>query len=336
MIRQALALLHKTRIFDLGIWAAPRRLTVINYHRVTDLFDPEFATFKPNVSATPAQFEQQMAYVAQHFNPIGIGDLTAWLAGQRDLPVRAALITFDDGYADNYTQAAPILKKHHIPGLIFLTSGYIDGLYHPHWDVVSLCFRQTRLNEAVLPVLGRQSWSSPLMREKMAGLFIEALKALPDEQRLSAVEQLTNVLGETVPDSAFQGLMMSWDQIRELIGDGIDFGAHTVSHPILTRISPEHALEEMQISRKRIQEETGQSVDSFAYPNGKRPDFKPEIQNLVRKAGFKTAFTLMAGPLSYRKARQAPFAIQRIFISHKDDLPRFAAKLNGLSKLREM
>src|SRR5512138_2923395 len=78
-----------------GLWA--KSLTVVNYHRIDNPQRADFDSFIPNVSATPAEFNRQMDYLAKWFNVVSLQDVVEWLDGQRELPPYAALITFDDG-----------------------------------------------------------------------------------------------------------------------------------------------------------------------------------------------------------------------------------------------
>src|SRR5512140_1008376 len=104
---KVLDLAHQTGLIRAGrgLWA--RSLTVVNYHRIDYPDRKDFDSFKPNVSATPAEFDRQMDYLAQWFHVVSLKEVVAWLDGEKDLPPYAALITFDDGYLDNYTSAYP-------------------------------------------------------------------------------------------------------------------------------------------------------------------------------------------------------------------------------------
>jgi peptidoglycan/xylan/chitin deacetylase (PgdA/CDA1 family) len=128
--------------------------------------------------------------------------------------------------------------------------------------------------------------------------------------------------------------MMSWDQVREMQEGGIEVGAHTISHPILTRIPPEQVRAEVQGSKARIEEELGQPVLGFAYPNGKSADWNNEIEQIIARAGIRTAFTLVNGPSPLREVKHNPYAIRRIFISHRHSLAEFAMLLSPVNRFR--
>jgi peptidoglycan/xylan/chitin deacetylase (PgdA/CDA1 family) len=328
-----IVLLHYMGMFDLARKFMPRHLTVLNYHRIDDPYRKGFDTFRPNVSAGTAEFVRQMDYVSQNYRVVSGADLVAFINTGRALPPRAALITFDDGYLDNYTNAFPILKSRNLPAIIFLATDYIGSTKPFYWDLVAYCFYHSSRKDADLPCLGAQSWANDRARESLMHRWIEALKQLPEQEKHAAVGRLPAILGVDVPENAFAQMMISWAQAREMSENGIEMGAHTASHPILTRISVEEAASEISRSKRRIEDELNKPVTSFAYPNGQLSDFNREIEERVQQAGLEAAFTLLSGPTRYATVARQPFAIRRIFLSHEDNFSRFVAKLTGIPRI---
>ncbi|MBI5842253.1 MAG: polysaccharide deacetylase family protein [Chloroflexi bacterium] len=315
-----------TGLIRAGRFLSPRSLTVLNYHRINHRPDqPGSDTFKPNISATPEEFTRQMEYLSHWFNVVSLRDVIEWLDGRRALPSHAALITFDDGYLDNYTIAFPILHKFNFPAVIFLTTGHIEKDTPFYWDLVAYCFYHTKLDQVQSLDGKTRHWNNGRELDKTVKNWTESLKTLPDIEKQKWLASLPDLLNVSVPQGIFRALMMNWDQIRELNTKGIEFGAHTTTHPILTRVPLEQARSEIEGSKAEIESNLDQPIFSFAYPNGMSADFNPQIEKLVANAGFKAAFTLLNGPTSLREAKRDPFAIRRIFISHKHTLPRFAA-----------
>ena len=113
--------------------------------------------------------------------------------------------------------------------------------------------------------------------------------------------------------------------------NNIEFGAHTVNHPILTRISKDVVHEEVNKSKQQVENEIQRPIATFAYPNGQRSDFSDEVISIVREAGIEVAFTLLPGPTHIKDVKENPLAIRRIFLIHSDSFPRFVAKLLGLN-----
>ena len=333
MLDFTLKMLLDLKVFDMARRVNRSLLTVLNYHRIDDPHRSDFDTFKPNVSATPEEFARQMDYVQSRYSVITCLDLVMWLKGECTLPPCPLLITFDDGYFDNYKYAAPILRERNLPATIFLSTGFMGTGNAFYWDYVAYLFFHTKRNAVHLPHLGEVAWRNAASRERVMHSWINTVKFLPDEQRRQAVAEMEKVLDVKVTVDAFSGLYLGWEQLKELSENGFELGAHTVNHPILSRIPVDRVDEELIESRKQIEKRIGKSVISFAYPNGLAQDISKEVVNSVRKAGMLLAFTLMPGPVSLRKVRTDPLLIRRIFLIHSDSFPRFVAKLAGLNKL---
>ena len=330
--RKALNFAFNTGLIHLGraLWA--RSLTVVNYHRIDDPYRAGFDSFRPNVSATPQDFERQMDYLAKWFNVVSLSDFVAWLDGGKDLPPYAALITFDDGYLDNYTSAFPILREHKFPALIFLTTGHIGTDAPFYWDMAAYCFSHTENDHVTFPDRHVESWTNQKQLEQVSKNWIEVMKTLPHAEKQIYVENLPVLLGVSIPAGYFQKSMMNWDQVKEMQKGGIEFGAHTMHHPILTRISVEQVREEVMGSKSRIEEELGERVLGFAYPNGQASDLNAGIERIVAESGIKAAFTLLSGPSSLDEVKRDPFAIRRVFISHRHSLAEYALLLSPLNR----
>lgn len=335
-LTQGLELLQKAGVFEIAHKLSPNFLTVLNYHRIDDPFRVGFDTFRSNVSATPVDFARQMDYVAKRYNVISGAELVDCLKKRRKLPPHAAMITFDDGYYDNYSNAYPVLKARNLPAIIFLATDYIGEQKPFYWDLIAYCFHHTKKTQAEFPHLGLQSWADDNSRNKAMQNWIAVLKRLTEMEKQALVEKLPGILDVSVSADAFTNLMMSWSHARELSENGIEMGGHTASHPILTRISPEDASTELAKSKKCIETAIKKRVLSFAYPNGQSEDFNADLMDRVRDAGFEIAFTLLSGPTRYSTVMKNPFAIRRIFLTYKDTFPRFVAKLTGFGRFKSI
>ena len=325
--------------FNTGIIRAGRQLwanflTVLNYHRINDITRPDFDSFKPNVSATPSEFDRQMNYLARWFNVISVHDLAGWLEGRARLPRYAALITFDDGYLDNYIHAFPILKKYNFSAVIFLSTGHIGTDAPFFWDLAAYCFSYTQRDRVSFADGKVKAWKNSMERDQIQRSWIEALKSRSYRERQAIVARLPELLNVSIPQGYFRSLMMSWDQVRELHTQGMEFGGHTVNHPILTRVPLDTAKAEIEGSKAKIESELGQSITSFAYPNGGTNDFNRDIENITSRAGYKAAFSLLNGPSALREVKRNPFAIRRIFISNNHTFPEFGILVSPFNRYR--
>lgn len=331
--KKIISLAYNTGLIRAGrqLWA--NSLTVLNYHRIDELQNnPD--NFQPNISATPADFDQQMSYLSHWFAVVSLQDVTNWILRDKPLPRYAALITFDDGYLDNYTNAFPILKKYNFPAVIYLTSGHIDSNRPFYWDLVAYCFTHTEKDKILFPDGIERGWVSLDEKNQISKQWIESMKILKEDQKQHWISKIPENLNVSIPDNYFKNLMMNWNQVREMNASNIDFGAHTVTHPILTRISPEQVRTEISDSKKKIEQELGKPVTSLAYPNGMKADFNDTVINLTKETGFSTAFTLLNGPATSSEVKKMPYTIRRSFISHKHSMSQFSTLISPLNRLR--
>lgn len=334
LINNFLTASSRVGLFDAARFFFPNVLTVLNYHRIDDPFQAGFDTLKINVSATPHDFALQMDYIKDHYNVINCEHLVSYLRGDRDLPPRAAMITFDDGYYDNFSNAYPVLKERNLPAVIFLTTGFIGSDKPFYWDYVSYCFAHTVKRQANLPLLGDCSWTDEHSRDLIMHKWIETAKKIPETQKQESISQIGNALDVVFPSQAFNKLYLNWDQVRVMSESGlIEFGSHTVNHPILTRIPVEQAAYEIQESKSKIEKETGRVVNTLAYPNGGQADFSLDVINAAKEIGIELAFSLLPGPTRYTTVKRDAFTVRRIFLAYYDSFPRFVAKISGLARL---
>lgn len=291
-------LVNRTRLVRRGSgrWPGPRLVArpernaqILVYHRVNDERDPYFG------GISPARFERQMAYVSSRFTVLPLSELVS-ATRERALPPNAVAVTLDDGYRDNYLQAFPIFRRHSIPATIFLTTSAIGSerlLWH---DEVFSAFRETAAPD--LLAFGPRSIGGPLTtvpeRLRVQQQVLNDLRSVSDEERAEAVVRLREAL-RVGPSRAVPGLMLSWEEVREMSRGGIRFGSHTVSHPILSRVGRERARREIEESKSMIEEQVGIPVDGFAYPNGTPADYLPETKALLRESGYRFAVTTSPG-----------------------------------------
>ncbi len=332
--QKVFALLFASGLVRLGRSWWKDSLTVLNYHRIADPQREGEDTFRPNISASPEQFERQMDYLTRWFRVVSLREVVDWLDGRHRLPPYAALITFDDGYLDNYTHAYPILRRYGLPAVIFLATGYLETDRPFYWDLVAYCLHHTTQRQLFLPDGTLRCWTCQRDAERIAEEVIRQLKALPEVEKRAWLEQLPEQSGVVPPVGFFAGLMLRWEQVREMRQNGIEFGGHTMTHPILTCISLEQAWQEIEGGTARLVQELGEIPLGFAYPNGGPTDFNADVQRLVEQAGYRLAFTLLHGPSRLWEVRQEPFAVRRVFISYKHTLAEFAALLSWPNRYR--
>lgn len=266
-----------------------RKAQILVYHRVNDDAD----AFFPGVPV--GLFTQQMEYVTENYTVWSLDQIVVALRS-KDLPDNALCITFDDGYKDNFVHAFPVLSRLNLPATIFLSTGAIGSgklLWH---DRVFAAFRQTQVAE--LAVAGTPWPHYPLQtvaqRQFALTVVLNSLWDLPDTTRAEYVDALLTAL-EVKNDAQSQNLMLDWADIEMMSERNIRFGAHTVTHPILSKAAPRLAREEIVRSKEEIEQRLAVTVSHFAYPVGRRSDFSDEIKTFLRDVGYVSAVTTIGG-----------------------------------------
>jgi len=221
---------------------------ILNYHKVD--------TFHHSLSILPENFEKQMSYLNDNgYHTITPDQLMAYLKFGKPLPEKPVMITFDDGYLDNYANAFPSMKKYGFTGTIFLVTGKIG-----------------------------------------------------QDQRF-----------------------VNWDQVREMQQAGFVFGSHTANHTTLTKIDATQIETELVESRDEIERQLGQKPRYFAYPTGA---YNLQIEQMVRQAGYRAAFTVRYGQVG---PDSDPYALERIPIFQSENTFRsFFIRLNGATLLERL
>ena len=290
---------------------------ILIYHRVT----PSRLAFA--IDARPVeQFDRQMRILARSYRVLPLVEILA-RSREGTLPPRALAVTFDDGYADNYEHALPVLRKHGIPATVFVVTGCIGTGVVPWHDRVLQAFERTRLTGFRLPGEDAESaLRTPEERHRTAFRALAALKPLPEAERLAEVGRIETGL-EIAPEDGASRLMLDWDQVRALHRAGVSIGSHTVTHPILSRQAPDRVWWELTESKRVIEEAIGDRVTLFAYPNGRPEDFTGETMTMLEKAGYEAAVTTTFGA---NETGESPFLWRRGTPWEPDDA-RFALKL---------
>lgn len=281
-------------ILSAARWLSPggarARLSILIYHRVLpepDALSPDEPDLK--------RFEQELGWISRWFKVLPLDEAAARLAAG-SLPPRAAAITFDDGYADNATVALPALQRVGLCATFFIATSFLNG--GRMWnDTVIESIRACRATWLDLDAvgLGRHAMDSMASRRRAVCQLLPAIKYLSPAEREAAVAAVQASCGERLPDD----LMMRSDQVQALRRAGMQIGAHTRSHPILTRLGDDAARTEILGSKHDLESLLGEPVTLFAYPNGKPGvDYGASHARMVREAGFAAAVSTAPGAAS--------------------------------------
>lgn len=263
------------------------RLSVLIFHRV--LPEPD-VLFPDEMHAR--RFDGLCGWLAEWFNVLPL-DQAALHMKTGTLPARSACLTFDDGYADNYRVALPILRRHGLSATFFIATGFLDG--GRMWNdsiIESIRACQRPVLDLSGLGLGRHTLADGQDRKAAIAALIDQIKYRPAPQRVAMTEQIALLAQVTLPHD----LMMTSHEVRAMHQAGMQIGAHTVSHPILTRLTDEQARDEIQASKRHLEELLDERVSLFAYPNGKPgEDYTRRDVDLVHGLDFDAAVSTRWG-----------------------------------------
>ena len=279
-----------------GVGALLRRLPswrgalVLSYHRIGDRSGSDL--YRGLFSATPEGLDRHLKLLKRHFDVVAPDQLDERLLVTHG---RHVMVTFDDGYRDLYELAHPVLQANDVRALMFLCTGFIDGHARAWWDEIGWILRHTTLSQ-----LPPGPWSRrPL---PLAGADVEP-----------AIDNLTRAYWELAPPQAAEflaqlasvtsagrrpastGDWVTWDMARKLKAAGHEIGAHTETHPVLSRLPRSQQLTEIVASRDRIAEELGERPRWLAYPVGTKDAFDTTTLDVAREAGVQLAFSNYGG-----------------------------------------
>lgn len=313
--------MHRLGMIQAFLWYHRSSFQILTYHRFTDV---------PSVDPTEV-LTRQCAFVREHFNPLSMSQIEDALHHGAPLPPNALAITVDDGYRDFLTVALPIFRAYELPVTVYLISGFIDGQLWPWWDRLQWALQHSNkafFDDATasndLP--SRLPLGSDAERLTAYSQLIAALVKLPNRERVALMDRLPETLAVDIPAAApAEYAALTWDEVRRMQPQGIEFGAHTHTHPILTSLENEASIQaELAESKRRIEEELRSPATHFCYPNG---DFNETVVAAVKACGFLSATTVLSG---YDSRATDPYLLRRH--SLEMDLPDyyFRESLAGL------
>ena len=295
---------------------------ILMYHQVAVLeMDPW------SLAVSPRHFAEQLEVLAQRREVVSLRRLTDEIDAPR-LDSRHVAITFDDGYADNLTNAKPILEQFGFPATVFVVGDAVGLQRELWWDELDRVFlgQHSLPDHLEIRCNGRtHSWDlgdrgkSDLLkkwrgsaRDRVRLFLWRRLRALPAPERWRVIDELQAWAGQ-VPEVRPERRVMTADEVVRLGANGlIEIGAHTASHPRLAALPPNAQLEDIVRGKMRLEEIIGGPITSFSYPFGGQLDVSSITVKAVRKAGFERACTTRKGTV---QPHLDPFRLPRIYVA---------------------
>ncbi len=316
----------QTALELLGPWPG---VLVLNYHRIGDSEGQLWDHALWSVSAE--ELDGQLETLARCAEVIDPCEIPAAMSRRRG---RRVLITFDDGYRDNYELAFPLLRRHRLSATFFLATGFLDRPRASWWDEIAWMVHRAggeARHATAMDAGGTQPAGVSLLpagtsfttsnRDAAIVELIARYKALPDGEGERFLEELAETTGSGRCGAGdARDLWMTWAMAREMHAAGMSIGGHTATHPVLARLSVERQREEIMACARRLGEEVGVAMRWFAYPIGGRDTFTHPTQGILRDCGVELAFSFYGGLASL--SRWDPLDVPRMHVG-----PGFAPQL---------
>jgi peptidoglycan/xylan/chitin deacetylase (PgdA/CDA1 family) len=270
-------------------------LLVLAYHRIGN---PDEDLFDPGVfSATADEFNDQIACLKRQVSLVTLEEALAFVEGtikERRHRCRV-LITFDDGYLDNYQVAFPILRTHDVQGVFFLPTSMVGSTHVPWWDHIAYLMKTARRRRFSLhyPAHLDVDIDKNGMAESLRAVLSLFKKPENSDQERFIRELTEETKGEDLPGTLRR--FLNWDEAREMIGGGMAIGSHTHSHQLLSQLEAGQQADELAKSRSILQQQLGIAADVLAYPVGAETSFTEETQRIARQLGYRCAFSHHGG-----------------------------------------
>jgi len=267
------------------------KIIVCNYHRLYE--DKRITDFDDGVFAHSVKvFEKHLIWLKNNTKILSEAELLTLIKSGTPIPKMCSMVTFDDGYIDNYTLAYPLLKRLNVPAIYFIPTSPINTRCLGWWDIISYIIKKTTKSSFCYndEVYTLENPSREIRR------FQKFLMEKPFQETSALLDDLSDLCGVPIPDTQTQSNeLMTWDQIQEVSQNGIDIGSHSDSHLVLNTLSSDEQRKEMVVSKSIIENKIGKAVRTFAYPVGGYQHFSPHSMKLVSECGYDAAFSFNTG-----------------------------------------
>jgi peptidoglycan/xylan/chitin deacetylase (PgdA/CDA1 family) len=312
-------------------------LAVFTYHRIAVPGVASDDYYDPVISATPEAFRAQVRFLRERFAVVHLEELAALGGSLRpDRKRPAALITFDDGYCDNFRTALPILRELGVPAAFFLPTSYLQAPRLPWWDHAACAIKRTRVPRLVLErspgdltPIAIDLGTSPSDAERTAAIMtiIRAFldRTIPEPSWF--LDQLGQQAGVAIDTEARgRSLFMGWNEVRQLLATGMAVGSHGHAHVALAGLDDDAQRRELAGSKAALEEALGCEVTAIAYPFGWPGTFTRRTTELAAEAGYRLAFSSLEGVNRPGRPGFEPMALRRLNVGTGDSPPLLRAR----------
>lgn len=307
-----------------------RQVVILGYHRIGDAHD----FLPPGLVCGRRDFEQHLKLLRRRFVLLSLEELVTRLQRREPIPFRSVVVTFDDGFADVFTNAFPLLKKHSVPATLFLTTDMLDQchllpLHMFYYLVYAVGFHRIvqllRETGYVEPSPYRVNGSTMEEQRKAIERILGFQISSPEGCRL--LDHLSERLGVEVDGELPERLYLSWETVQAMENAGLTFCPHSRTHPRLALLPEEEQVDQIGGSYSAIKQRLRSSSPIFAYPFGDEDSFDDSTRRALRKDGLVAACSNIPGKVT---SDSDLYALCRIPISSEAlSLPEMFCEMVG-------
>lgn len=297
---------------------------ILAYHRIApDTAIKKSHLLNRDILVDPVTFERQLLFLSENYHLVSMDDLRNNQQQQRTFQVA---LTFDDGYRDNLIWALPILEKYRIPATIYITTRFPEGDSRMWWyELADLCHTRTDIDFVWKRVRYHWDLSTPTTRYRSFAALHKLVLAQSDSERQTLMAQIR----KPDPVKTYPDYCLTWHDVHQLSRHPlISIGAHTHSHARLKELSPTKAGEEIQGSKRLLENKIGQTIRHFAYPYGSLNNFSKRDAAIVKASGFDTAVT---GQCEHVSSQPDWYWLPRLPVHDADNAFTLEAKFSGVN-----
>lgn len=328
------------KLFGLNQWKRlinRHKILILTYHGVLpERFIPKDGqVYEYRNVVSQKAFRAQMEWLNREFNPISAVELLTNLTNEQIPKIKfSVLVTFDDGFENNYEYAYPILYNMGIPAHFFLTTSFVGTtnllwseeinfrLMHTSQKKIEFNIREKSIRY-LLETTKQKEAASAQIRNWLKKQKKETIKLFLNKFR----QMLADVDLMTVPKERYK--FMDWQQAKEMSENGMIMGSHTTEHYLLNSLNEIEALETLKSSKDAIENHLKTPCNLFAYPNGESWNYSNRDFRLLKRLGYHLAFTQIHGYNSLESILRFPFALRRLNISYNVSMPVFQAMVSN-------
>jgi peptidoglycan/xylan/chitin deacetylase (PgdA/CDA1 family) len=270
----------------------PNGIYCFNYHRIGNSQDTRYDS--DIFSCDAATFCSHLTFYKKYFKIITVAELSRIIELNEPIDEKLAVLTFDDGYIDNFEVAYQVLNKHEMTAVFFVPTSYIGSSILPWWDEIAWMIRNTKRDSVLIEPWGNEI---KIDRGDMNATIRSILLRVKRMEHITMEEILVKMREflECHLDVGKAELFMNWNHLKEMQKNGMEIGSHTDSHEILSHIDKTGQVNELKKSKNILQENLKVAVTSFAYPVGTRGTYNEETIDALKECGYKLAFTQLLG-----------------------------------------